>query len=303
MDNNSNNKMTPKRIVALIGIILLLAVYLVTFVAAFFAKMDGGRVFRICLMFTVAIPMLTFLFMWMFGRGTGKKVVGDPEWIDKEEVKEMIREAEEEKVLKATPIRNVIFDIGNVLTNYRWHDFLIEQGFDEEMVQRIAKSTVYHPAWNEFDRGILTKEEIMKQFVESDPEIEAEIRKGFETVHNMVTKRENAIPWIQGLKAKGYKVYYLSNFSEIAERECADSIDFIPYMDGGILSYKDKLIKPDRRIYELLLERYNLKAEECVFIDDVMANIDGAAEVGIRGVNYKSYDQVREELKELGVEW
>ncbi len=158
-------------------------------------------------------------------------------------------------------IRNIIFDIGNVLTDFRWKGFLEDQGFDEAMVERIA----------------------------------------FDNVNGMVTKRGYAIPWIQELKAWGYRVYYLSNFSEKAYEDCRDALDFLPYMDGGILSFREKVVKPDAGIYELLLSRYALKAEESVFLDDTAKNVDAAKALGIHGICFQTKEQAEAELKLLGV--
>ena len=198
-------------------------------------------------------------------------------------------------------IRNIIFDIGNVLTDFRWKEFLLEKGFDEKMVERISKASVLSAAWNEMDRGVWTTEELMQAFVAADPEIERELHIAFDNVKGMVTPREYAIPWIQELKAKGYGVYYLSNFSRKAELECSESLNFLPYTDGGILSYRDKLIKPDPAIYALLLERFALCAEECVFLDDTLANIYAAEAVGIHGIHFITKEQAEEELRALGV--
>lgn len=198
-------------------------------------------------------------------------------------------------------IKNVIFDIGNVLTNYRWHDFMVDKGFTEEQIERLAKATVYNVAWNEFDRGVYTEEDILRAFIETDPEIEDWIRSCFKDVNGLVTKRDFAIPWLEELKSKGYKVYYLSNFSEKAKNECAESLDFIPHMNGGYLSYTVKMIKPDPAFYNLLLTTYDLKAEECVFIDDTPKNIKAGEELGIRGIVYKDLEQVKADLKAMGV--
>lgn len=199
-------------------------------------------------------------------------------------------------------IKNIIFDIGNVLTDFRWRDFLRDKGFDDEMIVRIAKASVENPLWKEFDRGELAGEELMQAFINADPEIEEELHRAYDNIHGMVTIRDYAIPWVKELKAKGYRVWYLSNFSEKTEIECADSIAFIPYMDGGILSWKDKLIKPDPKIYQLMLERFELVAEESVFIDDLPENVQGAVEQGIHGIVFESREQVVEALKALGVE-
>lgn len=198
-------------------------------------------------------------------------------------------------------IHNIIFDIGNVLTDFRWAAFLRDKGFDDEMIARIGAASVESPLWGEFDRGAWSEEELMKAFISNDPELEDALHTAYDDIHGMVTIREYAIPWVCKLKAKGYGVYYLSNFSEKAENECADSLAFIPYMDGGILSWKEKLIKPDPKIYELLLERYKLNAEECVFLDDTEANVKGAMDKGIHGIVFRDMEQAQAELSALGV--
>ena len=200
-------------------------------------------------------------------------------------------------------IKNIIFDIGNVLTDFRWREFLQDKGFDEAMVNRIAKASVLNPDWAELDRGVWSEEEIMQAFVKADPEIEKELYEAFGNVTGMVTPRAYAIPWLQELKEKGYKVWYLSNFSHKAEVECAEALNFLPFMDGGILSYQDKLIKPDAAIYELLLSRYHLIADECVFLDDTLVNIEAAEALGIHGIHFKTKEQAEEELRTLGVKF
>lgn len=199
-------------------------------------------------------------------------------------------------------IRNIIFDIGNVLTDWRWKDFLHDKGFDDDMIARIGRATVETPTWLEFDHGMLTTEELMAQFVQNDPGLEHEFHVAFDDVHGMVVPRDYAIPWIRELKGKGYRVYYLSNFSKIAEEQCADSLSFIPYTDGGILSYKVQLVKPDPEIYRTLLRQYGLKADESVFIDDLPVNVDAAVGQGMHGIVFESREQATAELKKLGVE-
>lgn len=199
-------------------------------------------------------------------------------------------------------IKTVIFDIGNVLTDFRWEDFFKEKGYSRELTDRIGKATVESEIWPEYDKGLLSNEEIMDGFVKNDPEIGKEIRESLSDIRGIVTKRDYAIPWIQELKRKGYQVLYLSNFSRRAEEQCAESLDFIPYTDGGILSYKEKCIKPEPRIYELLIERYHLNPEECVFLDDLQKNLDGASRFGIKTILFKNQEQAIEALKALGVE-
>lgn len=200
-------------------------------------------------------------------------------------------------------VKHIIFDIGNVLTDFRWRDFLREKGFEEAMVERIADATVRSDVWCEYDRGVWTDGQLLEAFVKNDPAIEKELRISFENFKGMVTIREYAIPWLKGLRAAGYHTWYLSNFSQKAETECGDSLAFMPYMDGGILSYRDRLIKPDPAVYKLLLERYGLAAQESVFIDDTLVNVEAAEKLGIHGIRFVTKEQADRELKELGVLW
>ena len=198
-------------------------------------------------------------------------------------------------------IKNVIFDIGNVLTDFRWKAFLEDKGFSPDILSRIVKASVMNPYWNEFDRGALPEEEVLAAFIQSDPEIEEQLHLAFDNIHGMVTPREYAIPWIKALKQKGYGVYYLSNFSEKAYIECKDALEFLPYTDGGILSDREKVIKPEKEIYDLLLSKYHLNAEECVFIDDTPVNVEAAVKHGFSGICFKTKEQTDKELIGLGV--
>lgn len=196
-------------------------------------------------------------------------------------------------------IKNVIFDIGNVLTDFRWAQFLVDKGFSEKEVQRIANASVLTPIWAELDRGAWSFEEVMAGFVKNDPAIEKELHQAFDDMTDIVRIRDYAIPWVKELKAKGYSVYYLSNFSEKIERESIAGLAFREEMDGGILSWKEKVIKPDPTIYRLLLERYSLLPEESVFIDDLPVNVEAGRKLGIHGIVFRSKEQVETELAEL----
>ena len=196
-------------------------------------------------------------------------------------------------------IKNIIFDIGNVLTDFRWAEFLADKGFTKEEVERIAKASVLSPVWPELDRGVWSFEEVMAGFVKNDPAYEAQFHKAFDDMTDIVRIRDYAIPWVKELKAKGFHVYYLSNFSQKIEKESAAGLAFRKYMDGGILSWMDKVIKPDPAIYQLLLSRFSLKAQECVFFDDVEVNVQAANEQGIHGILFTSKEQAEEELNKL----
>lgn len=198
-------------------------------------------------------------------------------------------------------IKTIIFDIGNVLADFSWEPFFRSFGFPEEVFEKLTRATVKSPEWNELDRGEWSTEKIIASFIANDPSIKAEITQVFQDVNAMVTKRDYAIPWILHLKEAGYRVLYLSNLGEITHAHCQDALSFIPYTDGGILSYEVKVIKPQPAIYQALIDKYDLKPEECVFVDDMKENVEAAAKMGFHVVHAVSHKAALEGLLALGV--
>lgn len=196
-------------------------------------------------------------------------------------------------------IKTIIFDIGNVLADFTWKEFLEKKGCSGEKLERITQAT--REEWKEYDRGVLTDEEIMQSFINNAPELEAELKSYLANLEGMISRNDYSIPWIKELKQNGYQVLYLSNFSRKAEEDCADALDFISYMDGGILSYKEKVIKPMPEIYQLLIDKYNLVPYECVFLDDTEKNLTAASDFGMHTIHFENQEQARNELKKLGV--
>ena len=119
-------------------------------------------------------------------------------------------------------IRTIIFDIGNVLAGFAWKPNFAKFGYSKEVLERIAKATVESDVWDSFDRGAMTDEELMEAFIGNDPGIERELRESLTNIRGMLTKYEYAVPWVRELKAKGYQVLVLSNFSHKAYRDCQD---------------------------------------------------------------------------------
>ena len=198
-------------------------------------------------------------------------------------------------------IRNIVFDIGGVLADFNVNGFLGTKGFDGAMIRRILKASVMTPYWGAFERGEITEEEAFKGFAGADPEIGDALYRAFSNVEGMLTSRAYVIPLVKALKAAGCGVYYLSNYSKKAYDECGESLSFMPYMDGGVVSFRVGRTKPDPEMYRIFLEKYGLRAEECVFIDDTAENVDAARELGFRGIVYTDSEALVRELREAGV--
>lgn len=199
-------------------------------------------------------------------------------------------------------IKNIIFDIGNVLASFRWKDLFADLGYAGEKFDRIAAATVLHPTmWSEFDRSLMTDEEIIAKCIAREPEYEAEIRLIFEKTELLVEEYAYSCEWIKSLKKRGYHVYLLSNYGKTAFEAAREHgrLSFLPLVDGAVISYEVQIVKPEPGIYRALLDKYNLKPEECVFLDDRADNIEMAKEFGLHGVIVTGHKQASEELEEL----
>ena len=199
-------------------------------------------------------------------------------------------------------IRNIVFDIGNVLASFRWKDLFAELGFAGEKFDRIAAATVLHPTmWSEFDRSLMSDEEIIAKCIARAPEYEAEIRLMFTKTELLVEEYAYSCAWIQDLKVRGYHIYLLSNYGKTSFEAAREHgrLKFLPLVDGAVISYEVQIIKPEPGIYQALLDKYNLKAEECVFLDDRADNIEAAKKCGYQGIVVTGYEQASEDLEEL----
>ena len=199
-------------------------------------------------------------------------------------------------------IRNIVFDIGRVLLDYQPMQFLSELGFEEADSIYLNQTIFKDDLWQQLDRGIVTKEEAIGAYLAIAPEQAENIRLIMNTWHEMLTLIEGTSELLRELIAKGYGVYLLSNFQEDGFKEIYNKFTFLGEVKGRVISYEAKLLKPEKEIYIHLLEKYHLKAEETVFIDDLTENVEAAVMLGIKGIVFESAKKTREGLRRIGIE-
>ncbi len=195
-------------------------------------------------------------------------------------------------------IKTVIFDIGNVLVRFDYMTFIRNLLKDENAVDHVNNAIWFTGYWNELDRGQDT-DLMLKKMIEKEPDYEEQIRLTFDRVGECIFMEDYAIPWIEELKERGYQVLYLSNYSEHTMEVNPEALEFLPHMDGGVFSCYEKLIKPDPALFKVILERYGLKPDECVFIDDNLPNVEAARNLGINAIHFEKYSQAKDELENL----
>jgi epoxide hydrolase-like predicted phosphatase len=196
-------------------------------------------------------------------------------------------------------IKNVIFDLGGVVLG---RDF---QRLGEVLGQTFAfiSADAEFPAyWSEFDRGTYTREEVTRMLAEDYnltlEDAHCQVQKLLEALQPIPETEE----LIRELKARGIKCYVLSNMSGEFYAELL-KFPVFELFDGAVVSYQERVNKPDKKIYEIILSRYGLEPSETVFADDKIANTEAASRFGIHTVTYDCNgdgpDRVRELVEKL----
>lgn len=200
-------------------------------------------------------------------------------------------------------IKNIILDVGRVLVAWQPKQMWKTWGFSDEAVEVLAKALFDSGVWNETDRGVLSDEEFLALAISQASEYEKEIRYFWNNVDMAIWQLPYTRDWIRAMKKAGYGVYILSNYgSWTYEKTREKALNFLDDVDGAVFSYQVKQIKPDPDIFQSLFEKFSLKPEECVFLDDLAANIEGAKKMGMHGIVFTDLESALEELKKLGVE-
>lgn len=197
----------------------------------------------------------------------------------------------------------VIFDIGNVLAEFIPEKFLECKGYYGEINKSLMETVIESDLWNEYDKGIITKEELIDKYINEVPWFKDDVKKIFGNLNGIIKKFKYTDEWIDTLKNKNVRVLFLSNLSETLYLDCKKELDFLNKMHGGILSFEAKCIKPDKKIYEKLIEEYNLTPDKCIFVDDRETNVTSGINVGFNSILFTSYEETNDKIMKLLDKW
>lgn len=197
-------------------------------------------------------------------------------------------------------IKNIISDIGNVLFEFDTEGF-IDKNIEEEDKEKFFDLIFGSDNWQLMDKGDLSFENAREYFLSVYPKYKNILNKLFDSSLTLcLNMNNNNINILKEYKEKGYNIYYLSNIS-VETFQCINKkTDFFEKTCiGGIVSAYEKMIKPSEEIYKLLLNRFNLKARECLFIDDNLNNVNSALKLGFNSFQLKNMNDMRFELEKI----
>lgn len=196
----------------------------------------------------------------------------------------------------------VIFDLGGVLIDWN-PEHLFRKIFTDEAQMRHFLTEVCHSDWNrEQDRGRLF-EEAVRERIEQFPEHEANIRRYHERWDEMLGRAIEAnVAVLEDLHQRpDIRLYAITNWSAETFPVAQQRFPFLDYFADTVVSGDLKLVKPDPKIYQILLDRQPIVPEQAIFIDDVLENVKGAQVLGIHGIHLTPETDLREELMKLGI--
>ncbi len=201
-------------------------------------------------------------------------------------------------------IKNIVFDMGNVLVDYTPEEVGRRLIPDEAVRREVCTSVFVSPEWLMLDMGVIREADALTR-MQSRLDTEEKRRMAALCLahwseYNMRTRKEMET-LVRSLKERGFGIYLCSNAS-LRLLECYRGyLPALECFDGLLFSAEVKAIKPQRELYEHLFRRFQLKPEECFFIDDMELNVKGAEACGMKGYCFAdgNLPRLREALERL----
>lgn len=200
-------------------------------------------------------------------------------------------------------IKNIVFDMGNVLIRFDPELFMSRYSLLEEEKALLRRVVFGSAEWVMLDRGALDEQAAEQSML---PRLPVDLRKIacelIEQWDEPLIPVEGMAELLAGLKQKGYRLYLLSN-AAARQHSYWKKAPVSGLMDGVLISADVKLLKPDPRIYRIFLRKFDLRPEECVFIDDTPLNVEGALYENMAGIVFHGdVETLKKELVALGVD-
>jgi epoxide hydrolase-like predicted phosphatase len=195
-------------------------------------------------------------------------------------------------------IKNIVFDLGNVLISFRPSEYFDKKGYPENIKSKILNDIFASKEWQMLDSGEINTSEAINSIALKSSLNKEEIAHIFNLRTDVIFPIDQNVILLPELKKQGFRLYYLSNFPIDIFEEVKTGYYFFRYFDGGLISAEAKSSKPDRRIYEILLERYKIIPDDTLYIDDIEINVKTAESLGMKGLVTFGAIGIYPELKE-----
>lgn len=194
-------------------------------------------------------------------------------------------------------IRNIVFDLGNVLISFVPSEFFKNKNYPENIRNIILTDIFNSSEWLLLDNGDISVGEAVESISRKSSLKKEEIALIFNFRTEIMFPLDDNVRLLPALKKQGLRLYYLSNFPLDVFEQIKNDYFFFRYFDGGIISSEVKLSKPDLRIFRLLLDRFSLVPKETLFIDDIETNVNAALKTGMSGMTTFGSSKIKDSLE------
>jgi len=194
-------------------------------------------------------------------------------------------------------VKNIIFDLGNVLISFRPSEYFSKNNYPEAIRTTILSDIFGSEEWQMIDKGEISTAEAIDAIAKKSSLNKEEIVHIFNLRTDLMFPLDQNVRLLPALKKQGFRLYFLSNFPLDIFDDIKNGYYFFKHFEGGLISAEAKSSKPESRIFEILLEKYSLAPEECLFIDDIEINVRAAEALGMKGLFTNGSLEISKEIE------
>ncbi len=201
--------------------------------------------------------------------------------------------------VKTAQIKNTVFDLGAVLLEWNPEDIAHRFAEDESTKQLLLEYVFHHQDWKRLDLGEIDANQAVQSFAKNSGLPLPLMESLMAFIKSYLTAKSESVELLKELQQRGHRVFCLSNICRELYDHVTGQNPFFELFEDAIVSADIKLAKPDPRIFEYMLTRFNIRPEETLFIDDMPANIESANQLGIQGIRFTEIDDCRRAISNI----
>lgn len=198
--------------------------------------------------------------------------------------------------LAEAAIKNVIFDVGGVLLEWSPDKILADFYADAHLCAAMKQALFVHEDWRSHNRGEMGEPELLERVAARAQRPPAELSALMDGMRESLAAKPATIDLLRSLRRREIPLYCLSDMPIAVYAYLRKRYDFWDAFRGIVISGEVRLMKPEPEVFKYLLARYQLRAEQSVFIDDLARNAEGARAAGLRAIQFQDAGQCEREL-------
>ena len=202
-------------------------------------------------------------------------------------------------LIQSTPITNTVFDLGAVLLHWSPEQIAAEFVSDREQQQLLLDQVFHHRDWQRLDLGEINEAQAIQCFADNTGLPRSQIVKLIAFIKEFLVPKPETVELLQELRDRGHRIFCLSNICTEIYQHVAARYPFFREFEDVIVSAEVKLAKPDPEIFRYMLQRFGIRPEQTLFIDDMPANVQSAARLGIRTVRFTEISDCRRAIRHI----